>query len=282
MKKQFAALILAILPAFTFAAGPAVHLDKVDIDLTDKAAMQDGLKTFANYCMGCHGAQYQRYERVATDLGIPEEVMMDNIVFTDAKFGDHMKIGMKPEDAKVWFGAAPPDLTLVARVRGNDWLYTYMRSFYEDPARPYGVNNSVFPNVGMPHVLAPLQGRRVVGCKQVQVVENGRKQFDPLTGTPITQEACDQMVVEPGTGSLSEAEYDEKIKNLVTFWLTPPIRSSWKASASAPTCCCSWLCSSCSPTCSSASTGKTFTKHFAVIVILRAQWARVFFCLKIK
>ena len=107
--------------------------------------MQDGLKTFANYCMGCHGAQYQRYERVATDLGIPEEVMMDNIVFTDAKFGDHMKIGMKPEDAKVWFGAAPPDLTLVARVRGNDWLYTYMRSFYEDPARPYGVNNSVFP-----------------------------------------------------------------------------------------------------------------------------------------
>ena len=167
-EKQFAALILAILPAFTFAAGPAVHLDKVDIDLTDKAAMQDGLKTFANYCMGCHGAQYQRYERVATDLGIPEEVMMDNIVFTDAKFGDHMKIGMKPEDAKVWFGAAPPDLTLVARVRGNDWLYTYMRSFYEDPARPYGVNNSVFPNVGMPHVLAPLQGRRVVGCKQVK------------------------------------------------------------------------------------------------------------------
>ncbi|MBD3876527.1 MULTISPECIES: cytochrome c1 [Stutzerimonas stutzeri subgroup] len=217
MKKQFAALILAILPVFASAAGTEVHLDKVDIDLTDKAAMQDGLKTFANYCMGCHSAQYQRYERVATDLGIPEEVMMDNIVFADAKFGDHMKIGMKADDAKVWFGAAPPDLTLVARVRGNDWLYTYMRSFYEDPARPYGVNNTVFPNVGMPHVLAPLQGRRVVGCKQVQVVEDGRKQFDPLTGTPITEEACDQMVVEPGTGTLSEAEYDEKIKNLVTF-----------------------------------------------------------------
>lgn len=109
MKKQFAALILAILPVFTFAAGPEVPLDKVDIDLTDKAAMQDGLKTFANYCMGCHSAKFQRYERVATDLGISEEVMMDNIVFADAKFGDHMSIGMKAEDAKVWFGAAPPD-----------------------------------------------------------------------------------------------------------------------------------------------------------------------------
>ena len=227
MKKQFAALILALVPAFGFAAGPSVALDKVDIDLTDKAALQDGLQTFANYCMGCHSAQYQRYERVATDLGIPEEVMMDNIVFSDAKIGDHMKIGMTPEDAKAWFGAAPPDLTLVARVRGNDWLYSYMRSFYEDPARPYGVNNTVFPNVGMPHVLAKLQGRQVlpsalpegesVACKQVQVVENGRKQFDPLTGTPITHEDCSQLTVVAGTGELSEAEYDEKIKNLVTF-----------------------------------------------------------------
>ncbi|TLX57432.1 cytochrome c1 [Stutzerimonas nosocomialis] len=218
MKKQIAALILALMPAFTFAAGGhGVELDKVDIDLTDKAALQDGLRTFANYCMGCHSAQYQRYERVATDLGIPEEVMMENVVFNDAKFGDHMQIGMRPDDAKNWFGAAPPDLTLVARVRGNDWLYSYLRAFYEDPTRPYGVNNRVFPNVGMPHVLAPLQGRQVVGCKQVQVVENGRRQFDPLTGTPITHEACDQLTVMPGTGSQTEAEYDETVKNLVTF-----------------------------------------------------------------
>ncbi|MCZ4126704.1 cytochrome c1 [Stutzerimonas balearica] len=227
MKKQFAALILALVPAFAFAAGTEAHLDKVEIDLTDKAAMQDGLRTFSNYCMGCHSAQYQRYERVAKDLGIPEEVMLKNVVFTDAKIGDHMKIGMRPEDAKGWFGAAPPDLTLVARVRGNDWLYTFLRSFYEDPARPYGVNNTVFPNVGMPHVLAPLQGRQVlpahlpegesVACKQVQVTEDGRKQFDPLTGTPITHEDCSQLTVVPGTGALSEAEYNEKIKNLVTF-----------------------------------------------------------------
>ena len=192
-------------------------LDKVDIDVSDKAALQDGARTFANYCMGCHSAKFQRYERVADDLGIPHEVMLDNLVFTGAKIGDHMKIGMQPNDAKAWFGAAPPDLTLVARVRGTDWLYSYLRAFYEDPSRPWGVNNKVFPNVGMPNVLAPLQGRQVIGCKQVQIVEDGKKQYDPLTGTPLTHEACDQLTVLPKTGALTEEQFDEKIKNLVTF-----------------------------------------------------------------
>lgn len=218
MKKQIAALILAVLPVFASASTALEYpLDKVDVDLTDKAALQDGARTFANYCMGCHGAQFQRYERVATDLGIPTDVMMENLVFTGAKIGDHMKTGMQPQDAKVWFGAAPPDLTLVARVRGNDWLYTYLRTFYEDPTRPYGVNNKVFPNVGMPNVLVGLQGRQVIGCKQVQVVENGKKVFDPLTGTPVTEEGCHELTVVPKTGALSEAEFDEKIKNLVSF-----------------------------------------------------------------
>lgn len=218
MKKQFLALIFAALPALAMASGGLEYPnDHVDIDLSDKAALQDGARTFANYCMGCHSAKFQRYERVAKDLGIPEQVMLDNLVFTGAKIGDHMKIGMKPADAKVWFGAAPPDLTLVARVRGADWLYTYLRTFYEDPARPWGVNNKAFPNVGMPNVLVGLQGRQVIGCKQVQVVENGKKQFDPLTGAPITHEACDQLTVVPKTGTQSEAEFDETIKNLVTF-----------------------------------------------------------------
>ncbi len=217
MKKLFAAFVFAALPALSFASGGEVHLDKVDIDLTDKAALQDGARTFANYCMGCHSAKFQRYERVGKDLGISEELMMGNLVFTGAKIGDHMKIGMQPQDAKVWFGAAPPDLTLVARVRGTDWLYSYLRAFYEDPARPWGVNNKVFPNVGMPNVLAGLQGRQVVGCKQVQVVEGGKKQFDPLTGAPLTHEACDQLTVLPKTGKLTEAEFDEKVQNLVTF-----------------------------------------------------------------
>lgn len=218
MKKQFLALILAVLPALALAQAALEYPnDHVDIDLRDKAALQDGARTFANYCMGCHSAQYQRYERVAKDLGIPEAMMLDNLVFTGAKIGEHMKIGMRPQDAKVWFGAAPPDLTLVARVRGNDWLYTYLRTFYEDPTRPWGVNNKAFLNVGMPNVLAGLQGRQVLGCKQVQVVEHGKKQYDPLTGSPITQEACDQLTVMPNTGSQSAAEFDETIKNLVTF-----------------------------------------------------------------
>ncbi len=218
MKKQLVAFVFALLPTFSFAAGGLEYpLDKVNVDLTDKAALQDGARTFANYCMGCHSAEYQRYERVAKDLGIPEDVMLKNVVFTGAKIGEHMKIGMKPQDAKVWFGAAPPDLTLVSRVRGDDWLYTYLRTFYEDPTRPYGVNNKVFPNVGMPNVLVGLQGRQVVGCKQVQSVENGKKVFDPLTGTPMTEEGCDQLTIVPKSGTLSEAEFDEKIKNLVSF-----------------------------------------------------------------
>ena len=217
MKKLFAVLMLAMMPVLSFASEQGVQLDKVDIDVSDKAALQDGARTFANYCMGCHSAKFQRYERVADDLGIPHDVMLKNLVFTGAKIGDHMNIGMQPEDAKAWFGAAPPDLTLVARVRGTDWLYSYLRSFYEDPSRPWGVNNTVFPNVGMPNVLAPLQGRQVIGCKQVQIVEDGKKQYDPLTGTPLTHEACDQLTVLPKTGALTEEQFDEKIKNLVTF-----------------------------------------------------------------
>jgi ubiquinol-cytochrome c reductase cytochrome c1 subunit len=217
MKKLLAVWLLAVLPVISFAAEHGTELESVDIDVSDKAAMQDGARTFANYCMGCHSAKYQRYERVADDLGIPHELMLEKLVFTGAKIGDHMNIGMPANDAKTWFGSAPPDLTLVARVRGTDWLYGYLRSFYEDPARPWGVNNKVFPNVGMPNVLVGLQGRQVIGCKQVQVVDDGKKQYDPLTGAPLTHEACDQLTIVPKSGSLTEEQFDETIKNLVTF-----------------------------------------------------------------
>ena len=217
MKKLFVALMLAALPLLSCAAEHDAPLEHVDIDVSDKAAMQDGARTFVNYCMGCHSAKYQRYERVADDLGIPHALMLEKLVFTGAKIGDPMDIGMQPADAKAWFGAVPPDLTLVARVRGTDWLYGYLTSFYEDPARPWGVNNKVFPNVGMPNVLVGLQGRQVVGCKQVQVVEDGKKHYDPLTGTPLTHQACDQLTIVPNTGKLSEAQFDEKVRNLVTF-----------------------------------------------------------------
>lgn len=200
MKRLLLMLVLAFMPALVSAAQT---LEPVSIDVSDKAALQDGARTFVNYCMGCHSAQYQRYERVADDLGIAHEVMLEKLVFTGAKIGDHMKAGMRPADAKVWFGAEPPDLTLVARVRGTDWLYHYLRSFYEDPARPLGVNNRVYPNVGMPNVLQGLQGRQVSGC--------------PLAGAASTSQNCDQLTVMPGTGSLSAEQFDDTIRNLVTF-----------------------------------------------------------------
>ena len=217
MKKQLIALMFALLPGFAMAAGPSVELDKANVDTSDKAALQDGARTFVNYCMGCHSAQYQRYERVATDLGIPEELMMENMVFTGALYGEHMKIGMRPEDSKVWFGAAPPDLTLVARVRGEDWLYSYMRSFYEDPSRPFGWNNTVFENVGMPHVLAELQGRQVKGRAPAPVYENGKVVRDPLTGEAMLEEQDDVLYVVEGTGTQTAEEYDTTVRNLVAF-----------------------------------------------------------------
>jgi ubiquinol-cytochrome c reductase cytochrome c1 subunit len=217
MKKLIAVMVLALLPVFSSAAEHPLALDEVDIDLSDKAALQDGARTFVNYCMGCHSAKFQRYERVADDLGIPHELMLEKLVFTGAKIGDHMNIGMQANDAKAWFGAAPPDLTLVARVRGDDWLYSYLRSFYADPSRPLGSNNKVFPNVGMPNVLVGLQGNQVIGCKQVQTEVDGKRQFDPLTGSPLTHEACDQLTVEPNSGTLTPEQFDEKVKNLVTF-----------------------------------------------------------------
>ncbi|MBB3104656.1 cytochrome c1 [Azomonas macrocytogenes] len=199
MKRFFIMLIVVLLPALSLADG-TLSLDRVALDLQDKAAMQDGLRTFVNYCMGCHGARYQRYERVAADLGIPEAILLKSVVFTGARVGDHMESSMQSADAKAWFGSGAPDLTLVARVRGSDWLYTYLRGFYEDSTRPYGVNNTVFPNVGMPHVLAPLQGRQVLTC------------------APAGNDgACERLAVIPGTGRLSQSDYDEMVRNLVTF-----------------------------------------------------------------
>ncbi len=194
------------------AGGPSVPLDKMDVNLKDKASLQRGAQLFTNYCMGCHSAQYSRYERVADDLGIPHELYEQNMIFTGDKIGQLMKIGMSAEDAAQWFGAPPPDLTLTARLRGPDWLYTYLRSFYSDESKPWGVNNTVFKDVGMPNVLAELQGIQVKGCKQVPV---GGK--DPLSGLPLTEEQCDQLKVLEGTGSMTEAEFDGAIYDLVNF-----------------------------------------------------------------
>lgn len=208
MKKLFV-LFAGLLPALALASGD-VQLDKHMTDLHDTASMQRGAKTYMNYCMGCHSLEHGRYNRLAKDLDIPEELMMENLVFADKKFGDLMTTAMDKHDSKKWFGAAPPDLTLVARVRGTDWLYTYLRSFYADETRPYGVNNEVFKDVGMPHVLAELQGLQVKGKAHVKVG------YDTLTGQEVTEEQDNVLYLAEG-GKLSAAEYDNLVYDLVNF-----------------------------------------------------------------
>jgi ubiquinol-cytochrome c reductase cytochrome c1 subunit len=208
--KTLIAIIFAIMPVFAFAAGGGVHLDEMKVDLEDTPSLQRGAKNFANHCMGCHSTKFARYNRVARDLGIPEELMQENLMFAKTRIGNLMEISMRPEDSKKWFGATPPDLTLVARVRGADWLYTYLRSFYSDPSRPYGVNNAVFKDVGMPHVLEGLQGKQVMGVAPVVVG------FDPLTGQDIFEEQDGVLFLE-SKGQLDEKAFDGAVADLTNF-----------------------------------------------------------------
>mgnify|MGYP006322836169 FL=1 len=201
--KRIIFAVLALLPGLVLAAGGGFPLDKAEYDLSDKASLQRGAATFMNYCAGCHSTQYQRYNRVAADIGIPEELMRENLVFTGAKIGDLMKSAMSEKDAARWFGAPPPDLTLVARVRGADWIYAYLRSFYVDETRPFGVNNAVFPSVGMPHVLEPLQG-------------TPRAEFEThtLDGVEMQQVVS---IKSDGNGEMNNEEYDQTVLDLVNF-----------------------------------------------------------------
>jgi len=209
--KKLIVVLFALLPTLAFAAGgSSVPLDDAKVDLDDKASLQRGAQAFVNNCMGCHSAKFARYNRVARDLGIPEKDMEENLIFAETKIGNLMEIAMRPEDSKKWFGATPPDLTLVARVRGADWLYTYLRGFYADESRPYGVNNLVFKDVGMPHVLESLQGKQVKGTAPVVVG------FDPLTGRELTEEK-EGVLYLAEEGELSAKEYDVFSRDLTNF-----------------------------------------------------------------
>jgi len=206
MKKYITLLLLSWISSVTYAASEGVHLDSIDIDISNKASLQSGAALFVNYCMGCHSARFSRYERVADDLGIPHEIMMDNLVFGDDKIGELMEIAMPTDLAKTWFGAAPPDLTMVTRVRGADWVYTYLRTFYKDEERPWGVNNLTFPNVGMPHVLLELQG-----SQECAPVSGSSAEHDEQT----SNHECELVLAEEGL--MSPEEYDEAMYNLVNF-----------------------------------------------------------------
>jgi len=192
--------------------------DEFKHSLEDMSSLQSGASTFLTYCYGCHSLEYSRWNRIAKDLKIPEEIFFDNLVFDPSiKSGDLMAGSMSKEESAEWFGVAPPDLTLVTRLHGSDWVYTYLRTFYEDSSKQYGVNNLVYPGAAMPNVLAALQGNQQLGCKQIAVIaKNGGEKRDN-SGNPITKEKCGFLSIEEGTGSLNQEEFDTLIYDLTNF-----------------------------------------------------------------
>lgn len=213
MKKLIAAFLLSVAPVAALAAGGGAHLDSANVNLRDQASLQRGAKLFADYCMGCHGLQYARYERVGNDIGLtPDEVKRD-LMPAGGKIGDLMTTSMSAADSEKYFGTVVPDLTLVARLRGEDWVYTYLRSFYVDEKRPLGVNNVVFPDVGMPHVLADLQGlQKAVFTEEKDAEGNPHKVF--------------QKFEQVTPGKLSPGEYDAAMRDLTAYlaYMAEPIK----------------------------------------------------------
>jgi ubiquinol-cytochrome c reductase cytochrome c1 subunit len=204
MKKFLAALVIA--PTLAWASGSSLPLDRAPVDLTDNASLQRGAKMFTNYCLNCHGASMVRYNRMQ-EIGLTEEQIKENLLFAGDKPGELMKVGMTKADAKQWFGANPPDLSVIARSRGSDWLYTYLRGFYRDPSRPTGWNNIAFDKVGMPHVMWNLQGEMEPVYKDDG---HGHQVIDKLT------------LVKPGSVTL--AQYDAMVGDLVNYltWMGEP------------------------------------------------------------
>jgi len=203
MKKRLLPLLLILVPALTLAAEGGVHLDKANIDPDNQQSLQRGARLFVNYCLSCHAAGLMRYERMGQDLGISELQVAENLMFTGGKIGDLMTVATDPEDAVEWFGTVPPDLSVIARARGVDWLYTYLRSFYLDPSRVTGVNNLVFPDVGMPDVLWELQGWQKPVITTVKDTD----------GTE--HKVIDLDLAEPGL--MSPKEFDRAVRDLVNF-----------------------------------------------------------------
>ena len=205
MRKIFWAVFVCITQS-VMAAESGVRLDKADIDLTDGVSVQRGARTFVNYCLGCHQASYMRFNRLQ-DIGLTNDQIERNLIFGNQKVGDTMQNPMRHEDAENWFGVAPPDLSVIARSRGADWLYTFLRAFYQDLEKPTGWNNLLFPNVGMPHVLWELQG--------VRNFESNPDSADTET------------LVLKTKGRLSQGEYDMLIRDLVNYlvFMGEPVRT---------------------------------------------------------
>ena len=197
--KKLSALLLFLLPVAIQASVSNVELDEVDINLTNYASLQRGARNYATYCLGCHSSKHIRYIRIAEDFGIDKDKVLKEIAPEGASIYDSMVTAMNPHDAEKWFGTKAPDLSLIARSRGADWLYTYLKSFYVDENKVLGANNTVFKDVGMPNVLWQLQGIQQANFVQV----DGKKKLDRL------------VITKPG--KMTEQEFDQFVTDLVNF-----------------------------------------------------------------
>ena len=197
-------LFLGVLsPGLSWASQSAIKLDHANIDPHDVESLRRGAKYFADYCFNCHSIQFMRYSRLAKDLDMKEDEVSNTMLFTGAKIGDAMNIALDKKDAKHWFGTTPPDLSVETRSRGIDWIYTYLRSFYKDPSRPWGVNNAVFKDVAMPHVLWELQGL------QEPVWDTESKEaagHAAMTGFKLVEK-----------GKMDKEQFDNVVRDIVNF-----------------------------------------------------------------
>jgi ubiquinol-cytochrome c reductase cytochrome c1 subunit len=195
----FAAGLLVSASAFANEGGDLLHSGT---DLGDRASLQRGAQLYMNYCSGCHSLKYLRYSRLGEDLGLSEEQVMQNLNFTGGKIGDQVQVSLTEEDAQKWFGKMPPDLSLIARVRGSDWVYTYLKSFYLDESRPLGWNNKLFPNASMPNPLWQMQGLQHAEYGEPDKATGDR----PVHGLKITT---------PGTQT--PEQFDQSVRDITTF-----------------------------------------------------------------
>lgn len=189
------------MPLSAIAAGGG-NLQSAGTDLGDRASLQRGAQLYMNYCAGCHSLKYLRYSRMAEDLGLSEDEVMQNLNFTGAKFGETIGVSMQAAQGDSWFGKMPPDLSLISRVRTSDWVYSYLKSFYLDESRPIGWNNTVFPNASMPNVLWNLQGLQHAEFGKADAPGGDR----PVTGLKVTQ---------PGT--MDAQGFDRAVRDITTF-----------------------------------------------------------------
>lgn len=197
--------VAMLAPVLSWASPAGGDLQPAHNDVANIASLQRGARNFVNYCMGCHSVRYVRYNRLGADLGLTEAQVIENLMFTGERPHDTLRVSMRPEDAKRWFGTTPPELTLIARARGTDYLYTFLKSFYLDPKRPTGVNNLVLPGTSMPHVLWELQGyQQAVYDGESDAKHNAvHKKFK---GFELAQK-----------GQLTPQEYDQFVRDTVNF-----------------------------------------------------------------